>query len=198
MGRGKKILDTGVVVEKAIELIEANGYEDFSTRKLAAQLRISAMTLYNYYENREAILKASIVRAFGILWLGLPEKIENCLGGGENPLRVYSVMVEHLLTFGLGRPKLYLFLFNADLSSLRWEVGVVDEYRKIFTGVEDRIIEKAMGESIYRDIYLFEVLANALIINVLKGRAGLTPEKFHELMSDAYSRLLQPDEKYFR
>ena len=55
VGRGKKIVDIELVVDEAVALIEEGGVEAFSTRRLASRLGISAMTLYNYYENRGAI-----------------------------------------------------------------------------------------------------------------------------------------------
>ena len=62
MGRGKKIVDIDLVVQEAIALIEEGGVEEFSTRRLAARLGISAMTLYNYYENRGAILRGALLK----------------------------------------------------------------------------------------------------------------------------------------
>ncbi len=198
MGRGKKIVDTSVVVEAAVALIETSGFDEFSTRRLAAELRISAMTLYNYYDNRDAILKETVLRGFQIFWEGLPEKIDRCYDACANPLRVYSVLAEHLIEFALARPNLYRFLFWADLGALMRDETILLRYREAFTGVIDRIEDKAAIKEIGDDVYLFEVLINALAMNVLAGRSGMSPERYRVLAAEGYDRLLGRHEAAMR
>jgi AcrR family transcriptional regulator len=198
VGRGKKIVDTSIVVEAAIALIEERGFDEFSTRRLAAELRISAMTLYNYYDNRDAILKETVLRGFQIFWEGLPDKIDECYESCSNPLRVYSVLAEHLIDFAVARPNLYRFLFWADLGALMRDQTIMLRYREAFTGVVDRIEDEASVGVIGDDIYLYEVLINALAMNVLAGRSGMTPERYRELASEGYDRLLGRHEAAMR
>ncbi|HET7838642.1 MAG TPA: TetR/AcrR family transcriptional regulator [Rectinemataceae bacterium] len=198
VGRGKKIVDTSVVVEAAIALIETKGFDEFSTRRLAAELRISAMTLYNYYDNRDAILKETVLRGFQIFWEGLPEKIDVCYNACANPLRVYAVLAEHLIEFAVARPNLYRFLFWADLGALMRDQTILLRYREAFTGVIERVEDRTAIEAIGDDVYLFEVLINALAMNVLAGRSGMSPERYRELASEGYDRLLGRHEAAMR
>jgi TetR/AcrR family transcriptional regulator, tetracycline repressor protein len=46
------------IAETALELIDAEGVEGLSMRKLAAALDVSPMSLYTYYPDREAVLEA--------------------------------------------------------------------------------------------------------------------------------------------
>jgi AcrR family transcriptional regulator len=194
VGRGKKIIDTSIVIDAAIGLIEEQGFAEFSTRRLASVLHISAMTLYNYYENRDAILREAVLRGFEIVWESMPGKIAEVFRSRANPLEVYGVLAEHLLQRALARPRLYRFLFETDLSSLQRDVRITARYHEAFAEVSRRIADPSKIEVIYRDIYLYLTLVNALVMNVLSGRAGTTVERFRELVARAYDLFLSPHE----
>ncbi len=198
MGRGKKIVDTRVVVDAAVALIEARGYEEFSTRRLAAKLRISAMTLYNYYENREAILRDVVLRALSIFREGLPEKIEACHGADGYPLRAYMALAEHLLDFALARPNLYRFLFWADLGATTRREGSGLGSREFFSSLVRKEGDRKELESIEDNAYLFEVLINALAMNVVASGSTLSAERYRDLAATGYALLLGCREKMVR
>jgi AcrR family transcriptional regulator len=56
------------IAEAALVLIERGGLEDFSTRKLAADLGCEAMSIYHYFPSKAHLLDAIFDRAIG----GLP------------------------------------------------------------------------------------------------------------------------------
>lgn len=57
----------------ALELIEAEGLEQFSTRKLGRALGVEAMAIYWYYPSKEALLDAVVDLLFSKLDGPLPE-----------------------------------------------------------------------------------------------------------------------------
>jgi AcrR family transcriptional regulator len=181
VGRGKKIVDIELVVDEAVALIEEGGVEEFSTRRLASRLGISAMTLYNYYENRGAIIKGALTRGLELLWSGLSEEVEAWRIRGGGPLGAYRLFADHLLSFAVARPHLCRFILTE---------GAVDG-----GSARDGRIEKIFGageversEPLDRDIYLFELLVSALALKVVGG--GETAQRFQELATEGYERLL--------
>ncbi len=52
MSRERFFEDEHRIVDAAISLICEIGYDKFSTRRLAARLGVSPMTLYNYFQQR--------------------------------------------------------------------------------------------------------------------------------------------------
>jgi len=56
------------IAEAALSLIERDGLDDFSTRKLAAELGCEAMSIYHYYPGKAHLLDALFDRVIG----GLP------------------------------------------------------------------------------------------------------------------------------
>ncbi len=184
MGRGKKIVDIELVVDEAVALIEEGGVEEFSTRRLAARLGISAMTLYNYYENRGAIIKGALDRGLGLLWAGLRGEVEAwCTGGGE-ALGSYRVLADHLLAFALARPRLCRFILTEGAAGdwIAKDGRIESICGPVGQGWEAR------PEPLRRDIYLFELLIFALALKVIGG--GETPERFRELADEGYERLI--------
>jgi len=179
VGRGKKIVDIELVIEEAIALIEEGGVEEFSTRRLASRLGISAMTLYNYYENRGAILKGALSMGQGLMWKGLDAEVASWRSQGGSLVGAYRILADHLLAFAQARPSLCRFLLTESAGNSWSAFG--SQIEKV-SG-----LSPAEGE-LARDVYLFELLAFALALKVISG--GETAEGFRSLVAEGYDRLL--------
>lgn len=66
--RAKEPLSRERIEDAALALIERDGLEDFSTRRLAAELGCEAMSIYHYYPGKAHLLDAFFDRVIG----GLP------------------------------------------------------------------------------------------------------------------------------
>ncbi len=55
-------LSRDAIVAATLALIEGEGLEAFSTRKLGARLGLQAMSLYHYFSSRDALLDAAVDR----------------------------------------------------------------------------------------------------------------------------------------
>ena len=184
MGRGRKIIDIELVVDGAIALIEEGGVEEFSTRRLAVRLGISAMTLYNYYDNRQAILTGALHRGLGLLWEGLFEKITAWRASGGNPLGAYRLLADHVLAYAIAHPRLCRFILTEGATG-DWKVRAGQIERIYGPGGKG---EGLLSEPLRQDIYLFELLIFALTLKVLGG--GESAERFRELSTAGYEKLL--------
>lgn len=195
MGRDRKIEDIGLIIDAGLAIVENSGVEMLSTRKVTAQLKISPMTLYNYVENRDALLKLLIQRGFEKLWEGLKEKQDYCFAT-DNPLRVYLVLADHMLQFGLQHPNLYRFIFSPDITPLLQDETIAQQYRSISSTLLARIKDPQREKEVLDDIYMFQVLINALIRSLLEKRVGMTMERYPILVKRAYDSLLLRDERF--
>jgi AcrR family transcriptional regulator len=190
VGRGKKIVDIELVVEEAIALIEEGGVGEFSTRRLASRLGISAMTLYNYYENRGAILKGVLRRGLSLLWEGLDKEVAAWRSQGGAPLGAYRVLADHLLAFALARPRLCGFIIT-ESAGVDWTADDSQIERIFALEAEPAAVRRS--DRLRRDIYLFELLAFALALKVISG--GETAERFRELLAEGYELLIGRHER---
>ncbi len=192
MGRGKKIVDTDLVVDEAVALIEEGGVEEFSTRRLASRLGISAMTLYNYYTNRDAILAAALAKGLRMLWEGLPGQIEALRSEGANPLGAFRVFANRLLSFALERPRLCRFVLSGGAGGTA-SVGAGQVVESLLAFAESSGgADHGWLEHLRRHIFLFETLADSLAMKVVAG--SVSPEEYRELADEGYQLLLSTHE----
>jgi AcrR family transcriptional regulator len=192
VGRGKKIDDISVVITAATELIAEAGIEEFSTRRLAAALRISAMTLYNYFTDREAILREVSIACLSEFTGDLDREIAASQesGPGGNPIRAFKVLARSLFAFGKARPKLYLFIFDSSLGGVREDPEISIQYKRYAAWASGFVSDPGLAEELRNDILLFELLANSLVIDSIRWPGSIGEAKCALLAELAYERLL--------
>ncbi|HRY55414.1 MAG TPA: TetR/AcrR family transcriptional regulator [Spirochaetia bacterium] len=192
MGRGKKIDDVAVVVDAAIKLIEEGGIEEFSTRRLAAALHISAMTLYNYFTDREAILKKVAIRCLNEFTAETEGEIGAARARGEaaNPVQALRLLARRLFELGMARPKLYLFLFDSSMGGVREDPEVSREYGYFAQAAAGALRDGSLSEELRKDALLFELLANSLVVGSIRWPGSIDRGSCLALVDRAYERIL--------
>ncbi len=198
MGRKRKIVDSAVVLDAALGLIEAEGLEGFSTRRLSAALGLSPMTIYNYYENAEAILVAVALRGLEEWHRGYSDLLLSMEEARGHPVRAFRALASELYRFGLERPHLYLFLFESSLAEVRKDPRIGEWYRRLLDRCEVGAGEPGLREAFHSDVYLFEVLANGLVISTIRRRLVHDEARFRRLVDRAYERFLAPYEAWIK
>lgn len=68
MARNKIISDKNQIIDTALRLIDEEGIEAASMRRLSKELGVSSMTLYNYVQNSEDVLREILIRSFNSLY----------------------------------------------------------------------------------------------------------------------------------
>ena len=64
-GRPKKLeLDT--IVDTALAVLDADGIDAVSFRRVGAELGVSHMTLYTYFDSKESLLNAMVARTLSL------------------------------------------------------------------------------------------------------------------------------------
>lgn len=192
MGRVKKIIERGLVIDKVLELITETGYEGFSTRGLAKRLGVSVMTLYNYFDNRDAIVRAAIVAGRARFIRDIATDIGG-RGEGTGGLDVYRQLMESLLAYALAKPRLYAFLFGVAVPLLERGEAESNGYHELLSSLlVVHIGDRARAESFDRAAFLYQLIMHRLIIALLEGSMGITPERCRLLAAEAFHLLLEP------
>jgi AcrR family transcriptional regulator len=107
----------GKILDQALQLINADGFEGFSMRKLANQIGVQAVTIYNYYENKDDLYIA-------VLTKGFKELYEICLKAykaKKAPAERLEAMIRAYLEFGLKKVNFYNLMFT-------WHVPKYQDY----------------------------------------------------------------------
>ena len=98
----KNILDT------ALQLIVDEGFQNFSMRKLAARLGMTATTIYNYYANKDEINVMIRMRGFEMLY----EQLVQASKRHTDPLLKLQAMMRAYFNFGIRYPHYYDIMLN--------------------------------------------------------------------------------------
>lgn len=105
--RGQKAgLTRGAVLEGAVRLVDRDGLAKLSMRRLGAEVGVEAMTLYNYFANKEALLDGLVEHVFSLATLSLEEDAswQAWLRGYAHSLRATLLAHPSLMPVVITRP----------------------------------------------------------------------------------------------
>jgi len=129
------------ILQEALEMMNAHGFEGFSMRKLGGRLGVSAKTIYNYYQNKDELYLVILTNGFQKLWA----RFKSAYDRHPAPMDRLEDMGREYLIFGLEQPHLYNLMFT-------WHVPKFKDY--IGTPLEPAAqaeLETALGVS---DIFI--------------------------------------------
>lgn len=190
MSRERCFEDENRIVDAAIALICETGYEHFSTRHLASRLGISPMTLYNYFSNKEEIVRVTIAAAHEkVLRYMQGELRQHFEEPSRCPLLGYVEMGRLLLSYSRRCPKMYALVFMMNSAPPMDAEKLKDLYGYGFRKVAERLRDHSQAEEIHRHIYLFEILVSALVRNMFNKNGPVDDATFETNLIIAYDKL---------
>lgn len=98
----RRTLDRRLIAEKALQLIDAEGLDWLSMRRLGAALGVEAMALYHHFENKAELLD-------GVLEL-LIDEVEPALATKRPPLARLRRAFEAVRTIAVTHPRAFLLV----------------------------------------------------------------------------------------
>lgn len=101
----RSAVTVAAILEAAARILEATGYDGYTTNAVAARAGVSVGSLYQYFPNRDAITRALIEQESGALLADILA-IELKSDGLENIEKLLAIAVHHQLR----RPRLARFL----------------------------------------------------------------------------------------
>ncbi len=106
----------GAILEAARDLLAEGGLDALSMRAVAARVGVSATALYNYFDNKEALVNRVVTKGFERFDSYLREAIEDLpLGSSE---RLYA-LAEAYVSFALGNREYFKLIFTMQAERLR-------------------------------------------------------------------------------
>lgn len=160
------------ILKHALDLMQEEGYEGFSMRKLSNRLGVSVVTLYRFYENKDHIYLVVLTRGFQLLY-------RECLKAyksGKKPEDRLRSMTEAYINFGITRSNFYNLMFT-------WHVPKYEDY--IGTPMED-VAKFELEES--QKSYLFTIKAVKELVKKI-GNITLTDNEIRSYIIYFWSTL---------
>ncbi len=99
------------ILDKALELISGDGYNNFSMRKLASKLNMTATPIYGYYKNKDEIYLSVLLQGFENMYQLLSAAYE----AGKTPVERLKNICREFIKFGINNPNFYniMLVLNA-------------------------------------------------------------------------------------
>lgn len=142
----------------ALQLIIDNGFHNFSMRKLAKRLNMTATTIYNYFSNKDEINLMIRMRGFDILY----SRLQRAYTLNPEPLARLRAMIRTYFDFGIRYHNYYDIMFNLHTPKYLDYVGTA--------------LEKVAHTEKEASLRNFEVTARA-IMDILALRGPVDPEE---------------------
>jgi AcrR family transcriptional regulator len=96
------------ILDMALQLIIDNGFHNFSMRKLAQRLNMTATTIYNYFSNKDEINLMIRMRGFEILY----SRLQRSYNQNPEPFVRFRAMIRTYFDFGIRYHNYYDIMFN--------------------------------------------------------------------------------------
>lgn len=136
------------ILEQALDLIQEEGFEGFSMRKLSGRLNVSVVTLYRFYESKDHLYLAVLTRGFQLLY----EECRKAYNSKKSPEARLKAIARAYLKFGIKQANFYNLMFTWHVPKYQDYVGTpveaaarheLEESQKVYLFTIDTVRELA-------------------------------------------------------
>ncbi len=132
-----------LILDAAVDLLERDGFEALSIRKIAERVEYAPATIYLYYRDKDELLYEIHNVGFDRFLLALRE----CLVGSTARERLH-IMGRKYIEFGLANPQLYSLMFIVPEPIKEENLVNFDGWEQGFKSLDflSSVLEQAMAE----------------------------------------------------
>ncbi|HEX3985939.1 MAG TPA: TetR/AcrR family transcriptional regulator [Acidobacteriaceae bacterium] len=176
------------ILQAAGELLDQEGSEAVSMRRVAGAVGITAMAVYRHFPNREGLLNA-------MADAGFVEVRQRLLAvpGAEVEKRLTAVL-DVYLDFALEKPRLFELMFLSLRLGARQYPGDFRAGASPTANVAAELIEQGMQSGVFRRSDVWEItlemgaLLQGMVMLYLGGRIGMKAGEFQALCHRSFRR----------
>ncbi|MFD5266896.1 TetR/AcrR family transcriptional regulator [Streptomyces sp. NPDC058335] len=165
-------LDRDRITEVTVRLLDAEGLDRFSMRRLATELSVTAMSVYWYVDTKDDLLELALDAAFGELELPDPETADE---DWREQLRALAASYRALLVRHPWLSPLAGRYLNIGPNSLVFSRTIQRVVRR--TGLPDHRITSAIS-AVFQFVYGYGTIEGHFFGRV--ADAGMTPDEYFQ------------------
>lgn len=171
------------------ELLDAEGVEAVTMRRVAAAVGITAMAVYRHYKDRDSLLNALADEGFA----ELAGKLQETRLKGELESRMRKVL-DLNLDFALAKPRLFELMFLRPRHGARQFPHDFAARRSPTANPFAELIAEGIHDGMFQPIDIWEVafesgaLLQGLVMLYLGGRVAATEQEFRKIVHRAMQR----------
>jgi AcrR family transcriptional regulator len=158
------------IVQGALDLIVEEGYENLTMVRLGSRLKMTGANLYNYFQNRDALIIAIHKKIFSLLH----EKLSRAVQDLSTPLERVKSLVGAFVDFGVENANIYDIAFSRP--------------RRHYSAYKGTPLEAKAYEE-YLSSFEVLVLANRVMEDFLKTKGLVAPPETQFLVIKFLSEL---------
>lgn len=181
----------GKISAAAAKLLDREGAEAVTMRRVARAVRITPMALYRHFADRDGLLNSLAAAGFDdltarIVQVPMPARPEAQL----------RKILDVFLDFGLEKPRLFELMFFKRREGARQFPGDFRAGRSPTAKFAAAAIHAGMQQGVFRRDDVWEItfetgaLLQGLLMLYIGGRVGTSEQKFRQLCHRAFGRYL--------
>ena len=179
------------IVAAARKLLDSEGAQAVTMRRVAQAVGITAMAIYRHYPNREGLLNAVANAGF--------EELTGQLTGRQFSGTIeeqLALMADIYLDHALHNPRLFELMFLMPRAGARRYPQDFKAGHSPTANLMVQVIEEAMASGYFRKDDAWEItfemggLSHGLIMLYLGGRMDVSPQEFRELYQRSFRRYI--------
>jgi AcrR family transcriptional regulator len=180
------------IAAAAKKLLDREGAEDVTMRRVAKAVGITPMALYRHFADREDLLSALADAGF--------EELAATVAKANMPMEPevqLKKILDVFLDFGLEKPRLFELMFLKRRESARQFPGDFRAGRSPTAKFTAEALEAGMEQGIFRRDDVWEItfetgaLLQGLVMLYVGGRVGMSEREFRALCHRAFGRYLR-------
>lgn len=191
MARNKALNSRDEIIDISFDIINNEGTPAFSARRLAKELNVSFMTIYNYVENIDDIKKEVILRGFQILSESIYESIikEN-LDLNKMDIRSYCLTIaREIFRFSKRYNGVYQLMFTNGEAKLYKDPEVAPFYRSYI-----KLVNLKNNNKNKKVLHILDVIIHGLIREKIFGLRNYKEDEFIEYIDYFVSNFINGQE----
>lgn len=181
MPREKALCGKEEIIRVAVRIVDEEGVGALSARRMAKELHVSPMTIYNYVENQKEIKKQVLISGFDRMYSAIYQALNN-LETSVDKLTFCKTMAKEIFRFANENRNIFAFMFSEGRCQFIEDAEIRPFYSFIVKFARrSKITQKdyAANEKTYT---LLEMLLFSVSYQCSAGIMSLTEGQFDELI----------------
>ena len=190
MARRKVISNKKEIIDAAFTIVDTDGVNALSIRRLSGHLNVSSMTLYNYIENIDEVKKEIILEGFRRLYRNGYEALLS-IREYDGSIRIDEgcrVLARALYHFGVAQPHLFELMFCTNDGKFRKDAEVAPFYGFFHNLLHRKSTPNGNGDN-GRALNMLGHITNYMIIERIRGINSTTEEDYFEHVNEYISKM---------
>jgi AcrR family transcriptional regulator len=130
------------ILERAMEIINAEGFTGMTMRKIASRMEMSATNIYNYFANKDEIYINILIRGFKMLY----ETLQSEYDAHQDPIQRGKKIIQSYLFFGIQNYNYYEIMFSPALPKYNDYVGTpLESLASVEMGYSKKIMDLSIS-----------------------------------------------------